>query len=160
MSLLGDFGFGFGGGNGNGGGFLPSSDFSSLVQGGIGLINALRSNRSTSNSGGAVLPGAGLVQGDQIPPFPGPMGTVIRAGREIGQQVGTQVGRARGPLRRRRRMNPLNVRAARRAIRRIKAVRKITAQIERSLPTRKVHARGFGSPGVITRAEASRALRR
>lgn len=33
-----------------------------------------------------------------------------------------------------RRMNPLNARAARRAIRRIKAVRKITRDIERSLP--------------------------
>jgi len=39
--------------------------------------------------------------------------------------------------RKRRRMNPLNVRAARRAIRRIKAVRKITADIERSLPKAK-----------------------
>lgn len=35
-----------------------------------------------------------------------------------------------------RRINPLNVRAARRALRRIKAVRKITAQIERALPRR------------------------
>ncbi|MGH7177138.1 MAG: hypothetical protein ACREJC_07155 [Tepidisphaeraceae bacterium] len=33
-----------------------------------------------------------------------------------------------------RRMNPLNPRAARRAIRRIKAVRRITRDIERSLP--------------------------
>lgn len=39
--------------------------------------------------------------------------------------------------RRRRRMNPLNARAARRAIRRIKAVRRITADIERSLPKAK-----------------------
>ena len=36
--------------------------------------------------------------------------------------------------RKRRRMNPLNARAARRAIRRIKAVRRITHDIERSLP--------------------------
>lgn len=36
--------------------------------------------------------------------------------------------------RKRRRMNPLNARAARRAIRRIKAVRRITNDIERSLP--------------------------
>jgi len=36
--------------------------------------------------------------------------------------------------RKRRRMNPLNARAARRAIRRIKAVRRITRDIERSLP--------------------------
>lgn len=38
----------------------------------------------------------------------------------------------------RRRMNPLNVKAARRAIRRIKAVRKITRDIEKSLPVRTV----------------------
>lgn len=38
------------------------------------------------------------------------------------------------PKRKPRRMNPMNVRAARRAIRRIKAVRKITHEIERALP--------------------------
>lgn len=42
----------------------------------------------------------------------------------------------------RRRMNPLNARAAKRAIRRIKAVRKITAGIERALP--KAKARSYG----------------
>jgi hypothetical protein len=42
----------------------------------------------------------------------------------------------------RRRMNPLNARAAKRAIRRIKAVRKITAGIERALP--KAKARNYG----------------
>ena len=46
--------------------------------------------------------------------------------------------------RRRRRMNPLNVRAARRAIRRIKAVRKITNEIERSLPKARSTARSRG----------------
>lgn len=40
----------------------------------------------------------------------------------------------------RRRMNPLNARAAKRAIRRIKAVRKITAGIERALPKAKARA--------------------
>lgn len=58
-----------------------------------------------------------------------------------------------------RRMNPLNVKAARRAIRRIKGVRKICNDIERSLPMRRARG-GFGSPGVITRREAARALRR
>lgn len=42
--------------------------------------------------------------------------------------------RADGSLYYPRRMNPLNPRAARRAIRRIKAVRRITRDIERSLP--------------------------
>lgn len=45
----------------------------------------------------------------------------------------------------RRRMNPLNAKAAKRAIRRIKAVRKITAGIERALP--KAKARGFAHWG-------------
>lgn len=57
-----------------------------------------------------------------------------------------------------RRMNAGNAKAARRAIRRIKAVRKLLQSIERELPRRPA-ARG-GSPGVITRSEASRALRR
>lgn len=50
---------------------------------------------------------------------------------------------AGNPLgKKRRRMNPLNARAAKRAIRRIKAVRKITAGIERALP--KAKARSYG----------------
>jgi hypothetical protein len=44
---------------------------------------------------------------------------------------------AGNPIKKRRRMNPLNARAAKRAIRRIKAVRKITAGIERALPKAK-----------------------
>ena len=45
----------------------------------------------------------------------------------------------------RRRMNPLNARAARRAIRRIKAVRRITNDIERSLPkARAARPRSYG----------------
>lgn len=159
MSLLGN-GFSlFGNGASNGGGgFMSTSDFSNLAQAGIGLISALRSNRATSTSAStAVLPGAGrtlIPTGPSgLPPFPGPMGTVQRGA----EAVGTAIARR---FRRRRRLNPLNVRAARRAIRRIKAVRKITAQIERALPTRRVAARSFGSPGIITRREASRALRR
>lgn len=45
-----------------------------------------------------------------------------------------------GTMKKRRRMNPLNARAAKRAIRRIKAVRKITAGIERALPKAKARA--------------------
>lgn len=52
---------------------------------------------------------------------------------------------AGNPLKKRRRMNPLNARAAKRAIRRIKAVRKITAGIERALP--KAKARGHAHFG-------------
>lgn len=56
-----------------------------------------------------------------------------------------------------RRMNAGNAKAARRAIRRIKAVRKLLQGIERELPRRPCGHRG--SPGRITRAEAARALR-
>jgi len=59
----------------------------------------------------------------------------------LGFTAGTTTTRRRTPRMRAdgtvyypRRMNPLNARAARRAIRRIKAVRKITRDIERSLP--------------------------
>jgi hypothetical protein len=41
--------------------------------------------------------------------------------------------------RKRRRMNPMNVRAARRAIRRIRGARKILQRIERSLPKARTH---------------------
>lgn len=54
-----------------------------------------------------------------------------------------------------RRMNAGNAKAARRAIRRIKSVRKLLQSIERELPRRPA-AR---SAGVITRREAERALR-
>lgn len=46
-----------------------------------------------------------------------------------------------GRLVKNRRMNPLNPKAARRAIRRIKAARKMLTSIERSLPTRTVRRR-------------------
>lgn len=58
-----------------------------------------------------------------------------------------------------RRMNPMNVKAARRAVRRIKCSMKLLHSIEKTLPHRKARNVG-GSPGVITRAEALKALRR
>lgn len=56
-----------------------------------------------------------------------------------------------------RHMNAGNAKAARRAIRRIKAVRHLLVGIERELPRRPA-VRHHGSPGVITRGEARRAL--
>jgi hypothetical protein len=41
----------------------------------------------------------------------------------------------------RRRMNPANIKAARRAIRRIRSTRRVLQRIERLLPTRTVHSR-------------------
>ncbi len=55
-----------------------------------------------------------------------------------------------------RRMNMGNAKAARRAIRRIKGVRHLLQSIERELPRRPAKQ---SSHGVITRAEAARALR-
>lgn len=57
-----------------------------------------------------------------------------------------------------RHMNAGNAKAARRAIRRIKAVRHLLVGIERELPRRPAVHHG-GSRGVITKAEAARALR-
>lgn len=57
-----------------------------------------------------------------------------------------------------RHMNAGNAKAARRAIRRITAVRRLLKGIERQLPMRSA-PRGR-SAGVITRSEAARALRR
>lgn len=61
-------------------------------------------------------------------------------------------------FRKHRHMNAGNAKAARRAIRRIKSVRHLLTSIERELPHRKAVVHG-GSRGVITRAEAARALR-
>ena len=61
-------------------------------------------------------------------------------------------------FRKHRHMNAGNAKAARRAIRRIKSVRHMLVSIERELPRRPAPRR-IGSPGVITRAEAARALR-
>lgn len=57
------------------------------------------------------------------------VGTVVVGGLIIDSMTGQVIGRKRS-----RRINPLNPKAARRAIRRIKSVRKICLDIERSLP--------------------------
>lgn len=55
-----------------------------------------------------------------------------------------------------RRINPLNYKAASRATKRIKGAMDMLKKIEKQLPKQKVKV----SPGVITRAEMSRALAR
>jgi hypothetical protein len=84
----------------------------------------------------------------QMVPTPGVTGAVQRLvpGGASGYQ-----------LKKRRHMNAGNAKAARRAISRIKSVRHLLQSIERELPRRPA-PRG-GSRGVITRAEAARALR-
>lgn len=79
---------------------------------------------------------------------------------DIGPIFGERVDVTGRRLRRRRRQNPLNVKALRRAIRRVKGFKKIEVQVNRLLPKRPAARGGGGSPGVITRIEAARALRR
>lgn len=64
----------------------------------------------------------------------------IAAGAAIGSVVYDMYGRVVGGGRKRRRMNPMNARAARRAIRRIKGARKMLQQIERQLPKQRAAA--------------------
>lgn len=110
-----------------------------------------------------VVPGLGTVAGiaslaggiiskpkiPQLPAFPKVPG--LQFGRPPSTaglpNFGTVVGGASSthPARRRRRMNPMNHKAANRAIRRIKAVRKIVRSIESSLPKQRATApRRFG----------------
>lgn len=76
----------------------------------------------------SILPGIGAVGRGAARQLPG-----VVAGAAAGALFS-----GGGEKKKYRRMNPLNVKAARRAIRRIKAVRKITRDIEKSLPTRTV----------------------
>lgn len=100
-------------------------------------------------SGRGVMPG-GMptlgTAGDQGRPRPGARGAMQRL------IPGGESGYIKG-----RRLNAGNAKAARRAIRRIKSVRKLLQSIERELPRRPA---ARGSAGVITRAEAARALQR
>jgi len=91
--------------------------------------------------GNSILPGVGSV----VPSVVNAVGSILggTVGRTVATgaaTVGTALGVGQaistvfGSPKKRRRMNPLNVRAARRAIRRVKAVRKITNDIEKQLP--------------------------
>ncbi|MGH7180164.1 MAG: hypothetical protein ACREJC_22490 [Tepidisphaeraceae bacterium] len=70
-------------------------------------------------------------------------------------------GEGAGPGGRRRRINPMNVKALRRASRRIDGFARVARRALRHTPFQLVsRGRQMRSPGVITRAEAARALRR
>lgn len=127
----------------------------------VGALTAPRSAASLPT----VLPGAGQVSGFAATPV-GLPATIGRAGGRVAQAAGLMellpdIG-APGPgvfsqtkppagyhLSKRppyhfvknRRMNPANGKAAMRAIRRIKATRKLLQKIEKQLPTRTVHRR-------------------
>lgn len=72
-------------------------------------------------------PGAGLVK----------TGAAIAGGTIAGEAIYDAAGNLIGYKQRRRRMNPLNPKAARRAIRRVKSVRKMLHNIEKQLPKQK-----------------------
>lgn len=59
----------------------------------------------------------------------------------VGREVYDSLGNHKGRLRKHRTMNPMNVKAARRAIRRVKAARKICHEIESHLPKAKSRGR-------------------
>ncbi len=120
---------------------------------------------------GALISGAGgLLAPTPMPAAPAAQPAFSMAGP--GQRVPTAAQAARGVeavgvssmgtvgirFGKTRRMNSGNAKAARRAIRRIKGVRHLLQSIERELPRRPAIKSG-GSRGVITRAEAARALR-
>lgn len=74
-----------------------------------------------------VKPGAGLVK----------TVAAVGAGTVAGDAIYDAAGNLIGYKQKRRRMNPLNPRAARRAIRRVKSVRKMLHNIEKQLPKQK-----------------------
>lgn len=119
----------------------------SFIPGPIGTIAGMVTGASRpSVSLPGVMPGGVPLAGASARPKPGITGAVQRM----------MPGGASGYFGSRR-MNPGNAKAARRAIRRIKSVRKMLQSIESQLPKRKcTHG---GSRGVITRGEAARALR-
>ena len=124
---------------------------------------------AVANVAGGLLGGGGRPQAaPQILPSALPGGTSLIAARTAQLQMAgskalsaTGVAKAQAAMyggRKGRRMTAGHAKPAPRAIRRIKAVRHLLQGIERELPRRPAIARR-GSPGVITRAEAARALR-
>lgn len=150
---------------GNGNGF----DFGGLIGQVIGGVSSIIASRNASKASAPSLafPAIGPMVGRAVSQLPAVLpaaGAVVRgaigAGRGLlsaanrwcmrnpktcaslgGVGIVADMMRSGEIKRPGRRINPLNVRAARRAIRRIKAVRKITAQIERALPRRPAPAR-------------------
>ena len=112
---------------------LPTTDTfsaSDLVRAGSGAVSMLPS---------IVRTGVGAVA-RRVPQ--------IAAAAAVGSVVYDIYGRVVGTgSRKRRRINPMNARAARRAIRRIKGARKMLQQIERQLPKQRAAAPRRNSAG-------------
>lgn len=110
-------------------------------------------------AGGALAPSTPTAA-TPVPQVPAPMAqlpTPAQAKAGVTKVGVSPLGTVGVAFKKHRHMNAGNAKAARRAIRRIKGVRHLLVSIERELPRRKAVARG-GSPGVITRGEARRAL--
>jgi len=97
------------------------------------------------------LPSMPVYLGNNLfPSLPGVSGAVGPVLKTVGKVMTTggagallydALGNVIGTSKKRRRMNPANIKAARRAIRRIRGTRRILQRIERTLPTRTVHSR-------------------
>jgi len=97
------------------------------VMPGSGQMSMLPSmSRIGAGVGTAARVGSSVLR--RVPGGIGTIATGVGAGMMLYDAFGNPVSR------RRRRMNPMNARAARRAIRRIKGARKMLMQIERQLP--------------------------
>jgi hypothetical protein len=111
--------------------------------GGSPILAALPGSNAFSASGlvrTAVVPAVKAVGSAVVRNAP-TIGAVAAVGGLVYDMAGNVIGRQR----KRRRMNPMNARAARRAIRRIKGARKMLQQIERQLPKQRTTARRAAS---------------
>jgi len=114
-------------------GMLPGPAGALAKLGLLGGAGAAAVKLSTSRAmvpiskGLASIPGRGLVK----------TGAAIAGGTIAGEAIYDAAGNLIGYKPRRRRMNPLNPKAARRAIRRVKSVRKMLQTIEKQLPKQK-----------------------
>jgi hypothetical protein len=117
----------------------------SAVSLGSAAIGAVKSIKGASQ---AVNASKALVPISQVPgniPRIGGLGKALTLGAgaaALGAGGAALVNRMGGTGRRYRRMNPLNPKAANRAIRRIKAVRKLCRSIESSLPKQRTASCG------------------
>jgi len=104
-----------------------------LVAGGVGKIAGLRKGAAAVSAAKSIVPYSPAFAASQIGRAGLARGLGIGAGAAaLGAGAVSMLGG--GARRRYRRMNPLNHRAATRAVKRIKAVRKLCRSIESSLP--------------------------
>lgn len=113
-----------------------------LASSAVGAVKAIRGASGAVNASKALVP-----YGSALPKLPSAFGGMVRTGAAVAGGAGAATvinnmirGGATG--RRYRRMNPLNPKAANRAIRRIKAVRKLCRSIESSLPKQRTASCG------------------